>query len=160
MTGRPPERLTHLDEHGAARIVDVGGKPVTAREAVAEALVTLSDEVRRAVFDGSLPKGDATAVVRIAAVMAAKRTGDLIPLCHPLGLDGVDVVVEPTGTGARIEVTARVQARTGVEMEAMTAAAVGALALYDMVKGLDRGAEIAAVRLLRKSGGRSGEWVR
>ncbi len=165
MTGppRPPGEdggLTHLDESGAARMVDVGAKAVTAREAVAEARVTLSPQVRRAVFDGTLPKGDAAAVVRIAAVMAAKRTSDLIPLCHPLGLDGVDVVVEPTEGGARIEVTARVRARTGVEMEAMTAAAVGALALYDMVKGLDRAAEVEGVRLLRKSGGKSGEWTR
>jgi cyclic pyranopterin phosphate synthase len=141
-------------------MVHVGDKPVTARRAVAEAIVSLSDEVAAALFSGSLPKGDAIAVVKVAAIMAAKRTSDLVPLCHPIGLDVVDVTVDPVAGGARIVVRCEVAARTGVEMEAMTGAAVGAVALYDMVKGLDRGAEIGPVRLLEKSGGRSGEWQR
>jgi cyclic pyranopterin phosphate synthase len=141
-------------------MVHVGDKPVTARRAVAEAVVSLSDEVAAALFSGSLPKGDAIAVVKVAAIMAAKRTSDLMPLCHPIGLDVVDVTVDPVAGGARIVVRCEVAARTGVEMEAMTGAAVGAVALYDMVKGLDRGAEIGPVRLLEKSGGRSGEWQR
>ncbi len=154
------EGLTHLDASGAARMVDVGSKDVTVRTAVAEAVVTLSPHVQEALFSGSLPKGDAVAVVRIAAIMAAKRTPELVPLCHPIGLDSVEVAVERIPDGARIEVTTSVAARTGVEMEAMTAAAVGAVALYDMVKGLDRSAEIAGVRLLSKTGGKSGEWRR
>lgn len=154
------EGLTHLDASGAARMVDVGSKDVTVRTAVAEAVVALSARVQEALFSGSLPKGDAVAVVRIAAIMAAKRTPELVPLCHPIGLDSVEVAVERIEGGARIEVTTTVAARTGVEMEAMTAAAVGAVALYDMVKGLDRSAEITAVRLLSKSGGKSGDWAR
>ncbi len=152
--------FTHLAEDGSVRMVDVGAKDVTVRTAVAEAVLAISDEVRQLLFGGELPKGDALAVARVAAVMAAKRTSELVPLCHPIGLDAIDVVVEETDTGARVEVTARVAARTGVEMEAMTGAAVGALALYDMVKGLDRNAEITAVRLLSKAGGRSGDWQR
>lgn len=152
--------LSHLDEHGRARMVDVGAKAVTDRSATAEALVTLTDEVRRAVFEGGLPKGDALAVVRLTAIMAAKRTPDLIPLCHPLPLTSIGVEVEEVATGARIVVTVATSARTGVEMEAMTAAAVGAVGLYDMVKGLDREAEIGPVRLLAKTGGTSGDWHR
>lgn len=152
--------FTHLSDAGDARMVDVGAKDVTQRTAVAEAHVTVSDDVRRRLFAGDIPKGDALAVARVAAVMAAKRTSDLIPLCHPIGLDAVDVTIEETGTGARIEVTARVNARTGVEMEAMTAASIGAVTLYDMVKGLDRTASIEAVRLLSKTGGKSGDWHR
>lgn len=154
------DRLTHLDEHGAARMVDVGAKEVTVRIAVAEAHVAMSPRVREALFEGRLPKGDAAAVVRVAAIMAAKRTAELVPLCHPVGLDAVDVRVEPTPEGARIEVTVRVEAKTGVEMEAMTGAAIGAVALYDMIKGLDRGVVVGPVQLLSKSGGRSGDWVR
>lgn len=152
--------FTHLAEDGSVRMVDVGAKDVTVRTAVAEAVLAIADEVRQLLFGGELPKGDALAVARVAAVMAAKRTSELVPLCHPIGLDAIDVVVEETDTGARVEVTARVAARTGIEMEAMTGAAVGALALYDMVKGLDRNAEITAVRLLSKAGGRSGDWQR
>lgn len=152
--------LTHLDDKGRARMVDVSRKDVTDRTAVAEAYVTLSAEVADLLFEGRLPKGDALAVVRVAAIMAAKRTPDLIPLCHPLPVDGITVDVERTEHGARIEVTARVTARTGVEMEAITGAAVGAVALYDMVKGLDRGVTIGPVQLLLKTGGKSGEWSR
>ena len=152
--------LTHLNEEGEARMVDVGSKDITHRTAVAEAHVTLAPEVRDALFAGALPKGDALAVVRVAAIMGAKRTPDLVPLCHPVGLDAVEVDVERVETGVCIRVTTSVAARTGVEMEAMTGAAIGAVALYDMVKGLDRSAEIAAVRLVSKSGGKSGEWQR
>lgn len=154
------DRLTHLDDQGNARMVDVGAKATTRRRAVAEAFVAMSAEVAGLVFGGGLPKGDAVAVARVAAIMGAKQTSSLIPLCHPIGLDSVDVVIESVETGARIEVTCIIDARTGVEMEALTAASVGALALYDMIKGLDRGAQIGPVRLLAKSGGRSGDWER
>ena len=152
--------FTHLDDDGNARMVDVGAKDVTARVATAEAIVTMSPDVQARLFAGELPKGDALGVARVAAIMAAKQTASLIPLCHPLAIDGIDVVIEETVDGARVEATARTSAKTGIEMEAMTAAAIGAVALYDMIKGLDRGAEVSAVRLLNKSGGKSGEWVR
>lgn len=141
-------------------MVDVGGKDATARTAIAEAIVTMRAEVRTRLLEGDLPKGDAAALVRVAAIQGAKRTPDLVPLCHPIALDALSVHVEPTDDGVRIVVEAGVTARTGVEMEAMTGAAVGALTLYDMVKGLDRHAEIASVRLLEKRGGRSGVWRR
>ncbi|MEX2323038.1 MAG: cyclic pyranopterin monophosphate synthase MoaC [Acidimicrobiia bacterium] len=152
--------LSHLDESGRARMIDVGDKPVTDRRATAEAIVTMSDAIRTALFSGGLPKGDALAVVRLAAIMAAKRTPDLIPLCHPLALTSIGVEVEEMADGARIVVTVATTGRTGVEMEAMTGAAIGAVALYDMVKGLDHGVEIGPVRLLSKAGGSSGEWRR
>jgi len=152
--------FTHLDDSGRAHMVDVGAKPVTKRRAVAEAVIMMSPDVKKSLFGGSLPKGDALAVTRVAAIMGAKQTPGLIPLCHPIGLDSVSVEIVESDVGARIEVTCEVEARTGVEMEAMTGASVGALALYDMIKGLDRGAEVTAVRLLSKSGGRSGEWTR
>ena len=151
---------SHLDEQGDARMIDVGAKPETARRAVAEARLVMSDETRAALFDGSLPKGDAGAVARVAAIQAAKRTADLIPLCHPLPLTAVDVDVEETGSGALVRATVSTMARTGVEMEALTAASIGALTIYDMVKGLERGVEIGPVRLVHKSGGASGEWSR
>ena len=152
--------FAHLDERGGARMVDVGGKDATVRTAIAEAIVTMRPDVRTRLLEGDLPKGDAAALVRVAAIQGAKRTSDLVPLCHPIALDALSVHVEPTDDGVRIVVEARVTARTGVEMEAMTGAAVGALTLYDMVKGLDRQAEIASVRLLEKRGGRSGVWRR
>ena len=152
--------FSHLDETGAARMVDVGAKEVTARRAVAEATVTMSNDTRRRFFSGELPKGDALAVVRLAAINGAKQTPTLIPLAHPIGLDSVAVEVEEVADGARIIVTCTIAARTGVEMEAMTGAGVAALALYDMIKGLDRGAEVTGVRLLHKSGGKSGDWSR
>ena len=154
------DELTHLDAEGRARMVDVGAKAVTVREAVAEAHVTMSPAVLRRVLAADLPKGDAFAVARIAAIQGAKRTADLVPLCHPLPLDSVNAELEPTVSGVLIRVTARVTGRTGVEMEAMTGASIGAVALYDMVKGLDRGVEIGPVRLIAKSGGKSGEWRR
>ena len=152
--------FNHLSESGEARMVDVGSKDVTARTAVAEATLRMSGDVRSRLFDGDLPKGDALAAARIAAVMAAKRTSELIPLCHPIGLDAVEVTIEETADGARLVVTASVTAKTGVEMEAMTGASVGAVALYDMIKGLDRGASIEHVQLLSKTGGKSGDWHR
>jgi cyclic pyranopterin phosphate synthase len=152
--------LNHLDDEGNVHMVDVGAKPESTRVAVAEASVSMDATTVERLFGGELEKGDALATVRIAAIQAAKQTPTLIPLCHPIVLDRVDVIIERTSSGARIEVLTAVTARTGVEMEAMTGAAVGALALYDMVKGIDRGASIDAVRLLSKSGGRSGEWSR
>ncbi len=152
--------LTHLDDEGRARMVDVAGKEATRREAEAEAIVSMAEATRDALFAGELPKGDAVAVARVAGIMAAKRTPDLIPLCHPLPLSHVAVDVERIEAGARVVATVATTAPTGVEMEAMTAAAVAAVTLYDMVKGVERGVEIGPVRLLRKTGGRSGEWRR
>jgi cyclic pyranopterin monophosphate synthase len=155
-------RLTHLDEHGVARMVDVGGKPVTERRAVARARVRMSPATAAAVVAGETPKGEALLVSRLAGIQAAKRTADLIPLCHPLALTSVDVDITLDAEAGVVELVAeaRTVASTGVEMEAMTAAAVAALTLYDMVKGLERGVEIEAVVLLEKSGGRSGTWRR
>lgn len=152
--------LTHLDAKGQARMVDVGGKSATVRVAVAEALVRLSPETYRILTGEGVPKGDAFACARIAGIMAAKKTADLIPLCHPLGLDSVDVRFEldPEGSCVRIEAEARLCAKTGVEMEAMTAASVAALTLYDMCKAVQKDIVIERVRLLRKSGGKSGEF--
>jgi cyclic pyranopterin monophosphate synthase len=152
--------FSHLDEEGRARMVDVGSKAPTARIARAEAFVSLSESLRNALRNRTLPKGDPFEVVRIAGIQAAKKTSDLIPLCHPLSLDRVDVRVEMTDTGVRIETVASNSGRTGVEMEALVAAAVAALALYDMCKGVDKGVEIGPVRLLEKSGGKSGSWKR
>jgi len=154
------DELAHLDEEGRPRMVDVGAKAETAREATAEAIVHLNAAGREAVFSGTLPKGDALGVARVAAIAGAKRTADLIPLCHPIAITAVFADVEPVEGGARVVVTVRTVGRTGVEMEAITGAAIGAITLYDMVKSLDRGAEIGPVRLIAKSGGRSGEWVR
>ena len=152
--------LTHMDGEGRARMVDVGGKPATDREATAEAHIRPAPETREALFSGGLPKGDARAVARVAAIQGVKRTADLVPLCHPIPVTAAEVDITETDDGARVEVTVRTTGATGVEMEAMTGAALGAITLYDMVKGIDRGAEIGPVRLLAKSGGRSGEWRR
>lgn len=152
--------FTHLDEHGNAHMVDVSNKSVTSRRAVSESTVIMPEEIRRKLFSGDLPKGDALGVARVAAILAAKQTPGLIPLCHPIPIDAVDVAIEEAPEGARITVTASTTAKTGIEMETMTAAAVGAVAIYDMVKGLDRSIEIGSVRLLHKSGGKSGEWTR
>jgi cyclic pyranopterin phosphate synthase len=151
-------RLTHLDESGAARMVDVGAKPASARSATATGRIRMSAEALTALADGSGPKGDALAAARIAGIMAAKRTGELIPLCHPLALDAVtvDFAVE---TGAIcVTATASLMGKTGVEMEAMTAASIALLTLYDMGKALDKAMVLEGVRLLAKSGGKSGEW--
>ncbi len=139
-------------------MVDVGTKIPTKRRAVAEAVVSMSEETRSRLFGGDLPKGDAIAAARIAGIMGVKRTSDLIPLCHPIGIDAVRVGIEEIPTGARVEVVCEVEARTGVEMEALTGASLAALTIYDMIKGVERGAAIGPVRLLAKSGGRSGEW--
>jgi cyclic pyranopterin phosphate synthase len=141
-------------------MVDVTAKKVTVREAVASALVLMSGATRDVVASGDLPKGDALEVARVAGIMAAKRTSDLSPLCHPISLTGVDVSLTPEDAGIRVVATARTAERTGVEMEALTAVSVAALTVYDMVKGIERGAEISDIRLLRKSGGKSGDWAR
>ena len=155
-------RLTHLDASGGARMVDVGAKAVTDRRAVARAVVRMSPATARAVADGDAPKGDVLGTARIAGIQAAKRAGELIPLCHPLGLTfaGVEAQVEADVGAVTLTAEARTSAQTGVEMEAMTAAAVAALTVYDMVKGLERGARIERIELLEKSGGKSGEWRR
>lgn len=150
--------LTHLDEAGRARMVDVGGKAVTDRRAEAEALLVMSPGTADKLFAGSLPKGDALGTARLAGIMAAKKTPDLIPLCHPIFLTEAAVDVERTAEGARITASVGSSGRTGAEMEAMTAVSVAALALYDMVKGTERGVFISRVRLLLKTGGASGEW--
>jgi len=152
--------LPHLDEDGAARMVDVGAKPETERRAVARAVVRMSAATAAAVAAGDAPKGDVLGTARIAGIQAAKRTGELIPLCHPIGLDFVDVRGAVQDDAVVLTATASVTARTGIEMEAMTAAAVAALTVYDMVKGLERGVAIESVELMEKSGGRSGHWVR
>lgn len=152
--------FTHLDDEGHVRMVNVGSKEPTERHAVAEATVVMSEETRDRLLSGDLPKGDAMATVRLAAIQGAKRTPDLVPLAHPLAIDAISAEIEATDAGARITVSVSVTAKTGVEMEAITGAAIGAIALYDMIKGLDRGAEIASVRLLEKWGGKSGSWRR
>jgi cyclic pyranopterin monophosphate synthase len=155
-----PDDFTHLDEQGHVHMVDVGGKDPTDRVASAEGIVRLTPETAERLFDGDLPKGDALAAARVAGIMAAKRAADLIPLCHPLSLSAVSIDVTRHPDGARIAATVRTTDRTGVEMEALTAVSIAALTIYDMVKGIERGAEIANVRLVSKSGGRSGEWSR
>ena len=152
--------LSHLNEAGEAHMVDVGAKQVTDREAVAEGFVVMSPQLAERLFAGDLPKGDAAAVARIAGIMAAKRTSELIPLCHPISLTGVDVTLELSGRGVRVVASVRTTDRTGVEMEAMSAVAVASLTIYDMVKGVERDVTIEMVRLLTKSGGRSGKWER
>ena len=146
--------LSHLDETGAARMADVGDKEPTARRAVARAVVRMSPQTAAAVAAGNAPKGDVLGTARIAGIQAAKRTAELIPLCHPLPLDHVDVTAEVGEDHVTVEASASVTARTGVEMEAMTAAAVAALTIYDMVKGLERGVTIDRVELVTKTGGR------
>ena len=154
--------LTHLDPAGRARMVDVGEKPATERRAVARATVRVSPETANQVLAGDAPKGDVLGVARIAGIQAAKRTSELIPLCHPLALTfvGVEGSVDANAGSIVLTAEARTTGPTGVEMEAMTAVSVAALTVYDMVKGIERGAEIAEVVLLEKSGGRSGHWTR
>ena len=155
-------RLTHVDRSGRPRMVDVSAKPPTVRRAIAEAEVSVAQDTLSLVIDGDVPKGDVFTVAELAGVMGGKRTSDLIPLCHPIPL--TDLVVEVTPDRAastlRVRATAATIAQTGVEMEALTAASVAALTVYDMLKGVDRGAEIRHIRLLEKSGGASGEWHR
>jgi cyclic pyranopterin phosphate synthase len=156
----PERRLTHVDESGAARMVDVGGKPVTDRTATATGRVLVSPEVVGLLRAGAVPKGDALGVARIAGIMAAKRTPDLVPLCHPIGITGVQVELAVEDDAVTVTATVRTSDRTGVEMEALTAVSVAALALVDMVKAVDPAAVIAEVRVERKTGGTSGDWVR
>jgi cyclic pyranopterin monophosphate synthase len=154
------ERLTHVDESGAARMVDVSGKDVTARTATASGRVLVSPAVVALLRGGGVPKGDALAVARIAGIQAAKRTPDLVPLCHPIAIHGVEVDLQVTDDAVLVSATVRTADRTGVEMEALTCVAVAGLTLIDMVKAVDRGATITDVRVEAKSGGRSGEWRR
>lgn len=153
-------RLTHVDETGAARMVDVSGKDVTAREAVATGRVLVSPDVVRLLRAGDVPKGDALGVARVAGIMAAKRTPDLVPLCHPLAISGVTVDLTVTDESVDIRAVVRTSDRTGVEMEALTAVSVAALTVFDMVKAVDKSGVITEVRVETKSGGRSGEWSR
>ncbi len=154
------DRLTHVDEAGAARMVDVSAKPVTAREATAAGRVLCSPEVITLLRGDGVPKGDALAVARLAGIQAAKRTPDLVPLAHPVAVHAVHVTLEVADDGVDITATVRTADRTGVEMEALTCVAVSGLALIDMIKAVDRTAEITRVRVVAKSGGRSGDWRR
>jgi cyclic pyranopterin monophosphate synthase len=153
-------RLTHLNERGEAHIVDIGGKAVTARRAVARATLEAKPATIDAIMGGTLKKGDALAVARIAGIMAAKKTSDLIPLCHPIAITRVDVNFSEENGILVVMATAETSDRTGVEMEAMTAASVAALTLYDMAKGIDRAMRISTVELVEKSGGKSGDFRR
>jgi cyclic pyranopterin monophosphate synthase len=152
--------LTHVDEAGAARMVDVSAKTISARRAVAAGRVVTSADVIALLRRDGLPKGDAIAVARLAGIMGAKRTPDLIPLCHPIGLHGVVVDLRLTDTTVEITATTKTADRTGVEMEALTAVATAGLAMIDMIKAVDPAASIEAVRVLRKEGGKTGDWVR
>jgi cyclic pyranopterin phosphate synthase len=153
-------KLSHIDAAGRARMVDVAGKPSTVREAVAEAFTGMSKTTLSLIARGKMPKGDVFAVARIAGIQAAKRTYELIPLCHALSISSIEVDFEPQPSKARVRIVARARAtdRTGVEMEALTAASIAALTLYDMCKAVERGMVLGPIRLLEKRGGRSGEW--
>lgn len=152
--------LTHIDETGAARMVDVGGKAETLREAVAQGRIAMSGAAAQAIRDSTVAKGDVLATARIAGIMAAKRTADLIPLCHPLPLDRVTIDLAVDDKGVTVTARCGCTGRTGVEMEAMTAASVALLTLYDMAKAIDKAMVIEQVRLIRKTGGKSGDWQR
>jgi cyclic pyranopterin phosphate synthase len=154
------ETLTHLDKSGAANMVDVSAKPVTERVAVAEGAVRMSRDTLDLVLSGNAKKGDVIATARIAGIMAAKKTHDLIPLCHPIGISKVTVDIDADDAlpGLRVRATTKVAERTGVEMEALTAVSVACLTIYDMAKAVDRGMVITDIRVLEKSGGRSGDW--
>ena len=151
--------LTHINEAGAARMVDVGGKAVTAREAVASGRITMSAEAAAAIGAGSAKKGDVLAVARVAGIMAAKRTSDLIPLCHPLPLTKVEIDLVVDETGVTATATASTEGKTGVEMEALTAATVTLLTIYDMAKAIDKTMVLSDIRVRAKSGGKSGNWT-
>ena len=153
-----PQKLSHLDARGKARMVDVGDKPETAREARAGGEITMSAQALRLIRSGTVAKGDPLQTARLAGIMAAKQTAALIPLCHPLALTHVSVDLTPTRRGYRIESQVRTTGKTGVEMEALTAVAVAALTIYDMVKAVDKAMEIGEIRVIEKRGGRSGEY--
>ena len=150
--------LNHLDAAGHARMVDVSAKPETARQATAKARIIMRPETLALITTGTAPKGDVLAAARLAGIMAAKQTSALIPLCHPLPISAAEIVLTPTETGIDIAATIRTTGRTGVEMEALTAASVAALTIYDMVKAVDRGMTITDVRVVQKSGGKSGDF--
>lgn len=152
-------RLTHLDDAGAAHMVDVGGKPATQRRAVASGRITMSAQALAAIRAGNAPKGDVLGTARIAGIMAAKRTGDLIPMCHPLGLEAVSIEFAYEEGAIRVTATASLTGKTGVEMEAMTAASIALLTIYDMAKSIDKSMVIEGVRLMAKTGGKSGNWT-
>ena len=152
--------LTHIDARGRIRMVDVGNKPVTSREAVARGAISMSAAARKTIRSGAVKKGDPLQAARLAGIMAAKKTSELIPLCHPLALTHVSVDLTATRTGYTIESRVRTSGQTGVEMEALTAVAVAALTIYDMVKAVDKGMEISDVHLVEKRGGRSGHYQR
>ncbi|MCI8855549.1 MAG: cyclic pyranopterin monophosphate synthase MoaC [Clostridiaceae bacterium] len=153
--------LTHLDEHGAVRMVDVGEKAATKRTAQAQAVITMNPETLQKISEGAMPKGDVFACARIAGIMAAKRTSELIPMCHPIPIDGVEIEICPiSDTQVRVCSTLRCTHKTGIEMEALTAASVAALTIYDMCKAVDRGMRIDEVFLLYKAGGKSGDFRR
>ena len=151
-------RLTHLGDDGAAHMVDVGGKAETHRVAIASGSISMSDEALKAIREGDAPKGDVLGTARIAGIMAAKRTGELIPLCHPLGLEAVTLDFTIKGSSIRAKATASLTGKTGVEMEAMVAVSTALLTIYDMAKGIDKGMVIGDVRLIEKRGGKSGVW--
>lgn len=155
------DHLTHLDEQGAARMVDVGAKPDSERAAVAGGMVYMQPETLRLIRDGALKKGDVLTVARIAGIMAAKRTSELIPLCHPIALTKIDVEIslDEAASAVRIRAMARTIGKTGVEMEALTAVSVAALTIYDMAKAVDRGMRVSEIRLLEKHGGQHGDYV-
>lgn len=150
--------LTHLDAQGKARMVDIGAKPDSQRVAIAEGRITMTPAALEAIRDGAVPKGDVLAAARIAGIMAAKKTAELIPLCHPLALDAVTVEFTVDADAVRVAATASLTGRTGVEMEALTAVSVALLTIYDMAKALDKGMVISGIRLLEKRGGKSGDW--
>jgi len=152
--------LTHLDEHGQARMVDVGGKAETQRVAVASGFIVITKAALAAISSGSVPKGDVLAAARIAGIMAAKKTAELIPLCHPLALDAVAVDFAIKDSGVRAIATVSLSGRTGVEMEALTAVSVALLTIYDMAKALDKAMVIGEITVIEKRGGKSGDWVR
>jgi cyclic pyranopterin phosphate synthase len=154
-------KLTHLDEKGRARMVDVSEKDVTVRRAVARGVLQMESATLSRILEGDMPKGDVLSVARTAGIMAAKRTAELIPMCHPLPIDSVEIEISAHGDRQlRIDAAVQVTARTGVEMEALTAASIAALTVYDMCKAVDRSMQITQVALLEKSGGRSGHWLR
>ncbi len=154
--------LSHIDEQGRVRMVDVTGKDVTQRVAVAQGVVTMRAETLAAIAEGQIPKGDVLTVARIAGIMAAKKTSELIPMCHPLNISGVEVKLTPRQSppSVEIEATVRITGKTGVEMEALTAASVAGLTIYDMCKAVDREMTVGEIRLMHKSGGKSGTFVR
>lgn len=155
------DHLTHLDEHGAARMVDVGAKPDTVREAVAGGAVYMQPETLNLIRDGAIKKGDVLTIARIAGIMAAKRTSELIPLCHPIPLTKIDLdlMLDEEASAVKITATARTVGKTGVEMEALTAVSVAALTIYDMAKAVDRAMRLSDIRLLEKHGGQHGDYV-